>query len=201
MKRLIYLGLVLGLASCKLQEENRKNNLFYPVPSSVELISRYAPTGNYVTATYSFFYQTRDDVDLTKNGWDVLFEAREDFKEDFFNTEMVVGDLGLIADLGEKSCADIKNTYEEHGEYPGVGHGGYPYKEDRKLDPEFWFNYSEVGDAFRNSKNAKIDVKTNHCYALQKVTREYHIETVFHVKEHIKNKSVVIDEIEVIYKK
>lgn len=67
----------------------------------VMLMSRYGGVGSYeTTATYSFRKMTHD-VNLTRNNWDILLEAREDFKADYFETETVTDDRSRIYDLGD----------------------------------------------------------------------------------------------------
>lgn len=153
---------------------------------------------NYLTSTYSFFYLNQGDKNLTHNGWDIEASPSEGGE---FLTEMVVGDIGLIADLGAKSCQDIENRYEEKGAYPGKGHGGYPFREDRVQDPKFWFNYSEVGDVLAKARNSKAPIVEGHCYVIMKMSSSTKVEGVFHVKRFDRNsrrgKSLIIDEIEV----
>ncbi len=83
MKKLI-LALVMVLGAAAQAED-------------IALISRYN-IGNYHTATYSFRKMTAD-VNLTRNNWDVLFEARADFN-DFFEGDTVTDDRSSIYDLG-----------------------------------------------------------------------------------------------------
>lgn len=72
----------------------------------IVLVSRNGYGTYETTATYSFRKMTHD-VNLTRNNWDILFEAREDL-EDYFETNMVTDDRGRILDLG-KNCQVEQN--------------------------------------------------------------------------------------------
>lgn len=84
MKNLI---LVLALAfSASAQAED------------VLMTSRYGYGTYETTATYSFRKMSHD-VKLTRNNWDILFEAREDFA-DYFEVNTVTDDRSNIYDMG-----------------------------------------------------------------------------------------------------
>lgn len=145
----------------------------------VTLISRYTG-GDYITATYSFRHLTRDNVELTRNNWELLFEARADF-EDHFAVNMVVDDNSFIYDLGKKSCADIKSAYPQ----------------DRKNRPLVWLAYSDADPSdLEPTREAKVQV--GHCYLAYNNDEDGRVVSLFHVQAHEKNKSVTIDEIEVL---
>lgn len=81
---------------------------FAQSPGLVTLISRYIPGGSYeATATYSFRAMTHD-VEKTRNNWDLLLEAREDLKEDFFSVNTVTDDRSEIVDLTANSSGDCR---------------------------------------------------------------------------------------------
>ena len=77
------------------------------VKTEVTLTSRYTG-GNFSTASYSFKFSSQD-INVTKNNMEILFEGREDSK-DYFSVSMAVDDDSLIYDLGESSCKEIKTT-------------------------------------------------------------------------------------------
>ncbi len=157
---------------------------------SVELISRYHEDGDYITGSYSFFHNTRDDVSLTRNNWDLYLVAGEDYGENYLSA----GGVGKILDLGKMSCADIENNYE----HDGSGREGFPLYEDRWERPMFWLRYSNAFHRLRNEPTATVaTVNNGHCYLVDSVDSEQRVVAVFHVREHIENRSVVIDEIEV----
>lgn len=162
--------------------------------------NRAGEPDNYVTSTFSFYHLTRDNVELTRNGWDVQAGPGQSAGVDEFHTNMVVGDFGLIADLGEMSCKDIPNQYEQTGEYPGLGKGGYPHRQHRQTDPEFWFQYSDAMDALQNAKENRAQIKKGHCYAIFKLSSDTKVVAVFNVKDYVAGKSVVLSEIEVFEK-
>jgi hypothetical protein len=85
-------------------------------------------------------------------------------------------------------------------EYPGLGKGGYPHKQHRQTDPEFWFQYSEAMDALQNAKENLAQIKKGHCYAIFKLSSDTKVVAVFSVKDHVAGKSVVLSEIEVFEK-
>lgn len=146
----------------------------------IKLISRYIQGGNYNTATYSFKHMSQD-INVTRNNNEILFEAREDF-EDYFDTNTVVDDTSYIFDLGKKSCKDIKSAYPE----------------DRKLRPLVWLGYSDASPGNVKSANSKANVKVGHCYLAYNNDEDGRVVTLFHVKNHIKSQSVTLDEIEVL---
>lgn len=145
---------------------------------SVKLISRYTG-GDYVTAAYSFRYLTQD-VSKTRNNWELLFEAREDF-EDYFAVNTVVDDNSFIYDLGQKSCADIKSAYPE----------------DRQNRPLVWLAYSDADPSnLEPTRQAKVQV--GHCYLTYNNDEDGRVVSLFHVQAHEKSRTVTIDEIEVL---
>ncbi len=150
----------------------------FSLSSDVTLVSRYTG-GDYVSASYSFRHLSQD-VELTRNNWEVLFEGREDF-EDYFQVNTVVDDNSFIYDLGQKSCADIKSSY------PG----------DRKSRPLVWLAYSDASpsDLVPTSK-AKVQV--GHCYLTYNNDEDGRVVALFHVKSHEKSRTVTLDEIEVL---
>lgn len=163
-----------------------------------------ASTDNYVQATYSFLLLTRDNVELTRNGWDIQLGPGTDGSggEDYFHTEMVVDDIGIIEDLGKMSCKDI-SLPEKHqsAEYKDASAGGYPHPKHRQTAPEFWFRYTDESSLLQDSKTEQVVVTEGHCYVLRKVSSDSDVKAVFRVKKHEKNKSVTIDEIEVFERK
>ena len=146
----------------------------------VNLISRYIPDGSYNTATYSFKHMSQD-INVTKNNNEILFEARADF-EDYFETNTVVDDASYIFDLGEKSCNDIKSSYPE----------------DRKKRPLAWLGYSDASPGHQKNANSTAKVITGHCYLAYNNDEDGRVVTLFHVKNHIKGQSVTLNEIEVL---
>ena len=146
--------------------------------NDVTLISRYTG-GDYVSAGYSLRYLSQD-VNLTRNNWEIFFEARQDF-EDYFQVNTVVDDNSYIYDLGEKSCNDIKSSYPE----------------DRKKRPLVWLAYSEASPSdLAPTRTAKVQI--GHCYLTYNNDEDGRVVSLFHVKSHEKSKSVTIDEIEVL---
>ena len=202
--------MILGLG-CTKSDSNVPSTDISTVPAKitglglldrdVELTirNRSGETDNYVTSTYSFFHLTRDNVELTRNSWDLLASPGLGFG-DSFNTEMVVGDIGRIVDLGEMSCKDIQNMYEENGEYPGLKKGGYPHKIHRQTDPKFWFQYSHAYGALNGTKTERVGIRKGHCYAIFKLSSDTKVVAVFSVKAHTVGESVVLSEIEVFDK-
>lgn len=149
------------------------------VPSEVTLVSRYNE-GNYNTATFSFRHMTQD-ISVTGNNYEILFEARQDF-EDYFRVNMVVDDFSFIADLGEQSCKEIQSSYPEA----------------RSRSSLAWLGYTNIDTLTFNGYKHTALVKTNHCYLAFNNDGDGRVVTLFHVKSHVKSKSVVIDEIEVL---
>lgn len=145
--------------------------------SSVELIGRHTG-GDYVTATYSFKHKTRDNVDLTKNNWEILFEARDDFK-DYFETEMVVDDMSFIVDLGKIQCSDLETN------------------DNKYKNPYLWLkNVLGYNHAF--SKSSRAIVNEGHCYFVASTDSDNRVFGLFYVEKHIEDKSVVLGQVETL---
>lgn len=185
----------------KPAERNEKLGGLGAFNQEVELTvrNRAGEPDNYVTSTFSFYHLTRDNVELTRNGWDIQASPGST-GEDEFDTEMVSGDVGLIADLGEISCQKIPNRSEHQGEYQGVGKGGYPHAKHRQTDPEFWFQYSDANHAIHDARDSKVRIQKGHCYVVLKFSSNTKVIAVFGVKEHKVGESVILHEIEVFEK-
>lgn len=96
---------------------------------------------------------------------------------DMLGAVQVVSEIGMIADLGKKSCKDIENIYENRG-------SGYPTTADRQNDPMFWLVYSNAWDELQNSKGKRrIEAKQGHCYLMYKSSRDQQVIVAFHVKK------------------
>lgn len=145
----------------------------------VTLESRYT-IGDYTTATYSFMHLTRDNVNLTKNNWEILFEARRDFN-DYFSVNTVVDDNSFIYDLGKRSCKSIKSTYSR----------------GRNRRPLVWLAYSDADPSDLTPKK-RVEVKTGHCYLAYNNDEDGRVVSLFNVKDHKENETVTINEIEVL---
>ena len=162
-----------------------------PTTAVLQARATAGQTDNYSDATFSFQYMTHDQ-NVTRNDYDIEFSGTK------VSTIQVVDNVGVIVDLGAISCADIKNSYEQSGPYPGKGHGGYPYKQDRTQDPMFWFEYSDAMNALQgHPSSSSVDVAVGHCYLVNKLTNNRRVLAVFHVQDLVLNKSLSIDEIEV----
>ncbi|MFZ4402492.1 MAG: hypothetical protein ACOYOK_00180 [Pseudobdellovibrionaceae bacterium] len=164
-----------------VDSENIQNCATRSEPGNeITLISRFTG-GDYVSASYSFRFLSQD-VKLTKNKPDILFEAGEDF-EDYFRVNLVIGDSSVIYDLGKKSCSDIKSTHAD----------------ERVKLPVSWLAYSEAAP-LKLSPATTAKVHKGHCYLSFNNDYNSRLTTLFHVKNHQKSKTVTIDEIEVIDK-
>jgi hypothetical protein len=147
---------------------------------------------NYSEACYSFQYGTHNQ-ETTRNDYDIEYSGEN------ISAIQVVDNIGVIADLGAGSCQEIVNKYEQGGKYPGKGAGGYPHKQDRLIDPMFWFEYSSAMEVLqRSSLSSSVMPTEGHCYVINKVTSRRRVLALFHVKKIQARKSIAIDEIEVI---
>lgn len=185
MKSLKKLGLVLGMTLMAVSCAKSKSNVItgklsgFSSDADVTLISRYTG-GTYTTATYSFRHMSQD-VNVTRNNMEILFEGREDFAADFFETNTVVDDHSFIYDLGKRSCASIQSSV------PG----------DRKSRPLVWLAYSDADPSNLAHAN-RASVNVGHCYLAYNNDEDGRVVTLFNVKAHVKSKSVTINEIEVL---
>ena len=174
------LVLTLSTVACSAanQSHSSQNGPLSKNSTDVKLTSRYTD-GDYVSASFSFRYLSQD-VQLTKNNWEILFEAREDFA-DYFQVNTVVDDNSYIYDLGEKSCNDIYSSYPA----------------ERMSRPLVWLAYSDADPSNLNgTRTAKVQV--GHCYLTYNNDSDGRVVALFHVKSHEKNKTVMLNEIEVL---
>jgi hypothetical protein len=150
-----------------------------PVPfDSVELLSRYGPGAEYAMSTYSFREHVTRDVERTRNSWELMFEGRDDLV-DHFDTEMAVGDIGLILDLGNMSCTEFVSSTPDL----------------KYTRPLVWLGY---GTNLPEERRAMAPVVQGHCYFVLHVDPDGTVAALFHVKEHEKSTRVIIDEIETL---
>jgi hypothetical protein len=149
----------------------------FAAPSRVTLYSRYNG-GDYVTAAYSFRYMSQD-FQKTQNNWEILFEAREDFT-DYFRVNTVTDDRSYIYDLGERNCADMRGSISMIAR-PLVINAAYVSRTA---------TFGNVTD--------NVPVIEGHCYFSDNEDRDGQVQTLFHVASHIKSKSVVIDQIQLL---
>jgi hypothetical protein len=148
-------------------------------PKEVTLTSR-STGGNYQTATYSFRHMSQD-IQVTRNNMEILFEGRADYQNDYFQVSMVVDDNSFIYDLGAKSCADIKSTYPN----------------DRESRQIVWLGGSDASP-LKNVGTKTAPVMVGHCYLAYNNDEDGRVVTLFHVEKAVKNHSVTINEIEVL---
>jgi hypothetical protein len=144
------------------------------------LTSRYTG-GTFATASYSFKTSSQD-IEITKNNMEVLFEAREDFK-DFFSVSMAVDDISVIYDLGDTSCKEINSTKPQL----------------RTKKPLEWLASSDANPA-NLFPTLIAEVKKGHCYLTVNKDDSGRVVALFHVADHNKSFSVRINEIEVLEK-
>ena len=185
MKSLKKMGLVLGLTLMAVGCAKSKGDVVtgklsgFSSDADVTLISRYTG-GTYTTATYSFRHLSQD-VNVTRNNMEILFEGREDFTEDYFGVNMVVDDHSFIYDLGKRSCASIQSSTPDL----------------RKSRPLVWLAYSDA-DPSQLTAVTRVNVNVGHCYLAYNNDEDGRVVTLFNVKSHVKSKSVTIHEIEVL---
>jgi hypothetical protein len=149
--------------------------------NEVMLLSR--DIGGYNGATYSFRFLTHDEG-VTRNNWEIMFEAGYKYaseSQDKFIVDTVVDDNSFIYDIGERSCANIYSS--DSG--------------DRIKRPLVWLGYSDAKpSAFAALKEAPV--LQGHCYLTYNNDEDGRVVTLFHVRSREKNRSVTIDEIEVL---
>lgn len=164
------------------------------VPKETILFNRLKPIssveGLSIPSEFSFYDMKRD----SKNA-DILYENGQ------LRSNLVVGDISAIADLGAIHCKDVPNKYEDYNNkagntYPGVGHGGYPFKEDRAKDPWMWFSYSAAADLLNTQRTSIIKPIEGHCYALNRVSRDNRVTVIFKT-EYLAENILYLSEIEV----
>jgi hypothetical protein len=177
-------GLALTLSACAPQTSGNGSGVSVGItslpkaPESIALVSRYTG-GDYHTAAYSFRWMSQDE-NITRNNYEVLFEAREDFA-DYFRVNTVVDDNSSIYDLGERSCQDIQSSTPD----------------ERKSRPLVWLAYSEASPADLTPAKTAL-VQQGHCYLTYNSDEDGRVVTLFHVKAHEKSKTVTLDQVEVL---
>lgn len=149
-----------------------------PEKTEVTLTSRYTG-GDYLTASYSFRFSSQD-IEVTQNNMEIIFEGREDFN-DYFSVSMAADDNSLIYDLGEKSCKNIKSTNPEL----------------RKQNPLVWLANSEANPSKLVPAITAL-VKKGHCYLVVNNDETGRVITLFRVAKHNKSFSVKLNEVEVL---
>jgi hypothetical protein len=150
------------------------------VPGEVEMKSRYDGVGTYeTTATYNFRFMTHD-VEITRNNWDVLFEARKDFRDDRFEVNTVTDDDSFIFEVksGEGKC-ELADPCEV------ASHIRYAKENSGQMDT-------------RQGHHRNAIVAKGRCYLVSSQDRDGSILVAFEVKEHTKAISTVIHKIKVI---
>jgi hypothetical protein len=149
------------------------------IPSEVELKSRYDGVGDYeTTATYSFRFMTHD-MDITRNNWDLLFEARKDFKEDALEVNTVTDDDSFIWALesGKNGCEKVDPCEIE---------------KKRLLAKE------KTGTSTRGREASSADVKNGQCYLVVSQDSDGSVTAMFEAKDHVKAISMKIHKIKVL---
>lgn len=196
MKYLLLLILLPSIIACQIEEEVKENEAttkeLPSIPSEIKMTHRVLSGCQNDSCYFDMYNMTH------KYGYGLSLEFGNDWGENEFKAVQVVDQIGIIVDLGEKSCKDMINTYEQDGEYYGPGQGGYPHKEDRKYDPMFWLSYSEAWNKLQNGEGSpNVKVEKNHCYLMHKSSSHQEVIVAFHVKEHEKDQFIILDEIEV----
>ena len=150
-----------------------------PIPGEVELISRYDQRGSYEkTATYSFRFMTHD-VEISRNNWDILFEARDDFK-DHFVVNTVTDDDSFIFSLesGGGGCQSVNRC---------------------EVESKLQYAKQETGKGLQASPNFRqANVVNAQCYLVVSQDRSGRIEAIFEAKDWVKSQTVKIHRLEVI---
>lgn len=159
------------------------------LPNQISMTA-YSDSNSYASSAFNFEMMSQDPM-VARNRFHILYQPSNQI-----STQTVVGDLGSIVDLGELSCQNLSTDHETTGVYPGKGHGGYPYKEDRKLDPMFWLTYSSAWSALQYNRKAEITPAIGHCYLMHLVGHDGVTVAMFHVKDLVPGRMLVIDEIE-----
>lgn len=154
-------------------------------------LTAYKDRESYASSALNF-EKLSQDPEITGNRFHVLYQP-----SNVISTETVVGDFGATADLGDTSCQNLSSEHEAKGDYPGKGHGGYPYREDRTQDPMFWLTYSKAWSALRTSRSSEITPYVGHCYLVHLTGHDGITIAMFHVKDLVPGKMLLIDEIEV----
>lgn len=153
------------------------------------VLTAYTETSKYVSSSFNFVTMSQNP-DETRNRIQILYQPNNEIV-----TETVVGDLGAIVDLGEKSCKAL--PYEAvKGPYPGKGHGGYPYIEDRKEDPMFWLTYSPAWSILSKNRSSRITPAVGHCYLTHLAGHDGNTVAMFRVTGIIPGQFMVIEEME-----
>jgi hypothetical protein len=158
------------------------------------VLSAYSESAKYAISSYNFVKMSQDP-EKTRNRVHILYQLTNEIE-----TQTVVGDLGTIVDLGERSCGDMPEYTLMNGTYPGKGHGGYPFAEDRVEDPMFWLSYSPAWRQLTESRQHRIKPEIGHCYLTHLAGHDGITVAMFRVVGLIPGQFMVINEMELFAK-
>lgn len=127
---------------------------------------------------YDFYNMTQE------YGYGLSLEFGNDWGKNNFSVVQVVDELGFIVDLGMTSCKDL------------VSDGSY----DRIQNPWGWLYRSDSWSKLNQNGREEVAAKKGHCYLMYKSSSELLVVAAFHVKEHVENKAVILDEVEIFKK-
>lgn len=157
------------------------------IADSIGLTSRYVDQGDYVTATYSFRHLTRDNIVLTRNNWELLYEGYENGQADYFRVNTVTDDVSYLFDLGKGKCSSLPSHVripepDERGENPvAMFYEGNPYKARKH------FTGTDL-----------VPVELDHCYLTVNHDTDGDVIAMFHVADHWEYLMVRIDEVQIL---
>lgn len=161
---------------------------------SPAVLTAYTESNKYGISSFNFVTMSQD-LTKSRNRVHILYQPSNEI-----STESVVGDLGTIADLGGRSCQDMPEYSVVTGQYPGKGHGGYPYAEDRKEDPMFWLTYSPVWQKMSENRTSRIKPEVGHCYLVHLSGHDGLTVAMFRVVGLFPGQFMVINEMELFAK-
>lgn len=150
------------------------------------VLTAYDQGADYPSCSYNFEKMTQDR-DLTGNRYHIIYHP-----SNRISTGSVMGDLGVIADVAATSCKEVGSEMAEKFK----GSSGYPTPEDRLKNPLSWLNYTDAWYKLTSNPAGQVTPTIGHCYLMQVTGYDGITTAMFHVKDVVPGKMLVIDEME-----
>ena len=191
---ILTLALALGfIGSCSLTENPKSHTKRTPSSQNltqeteeIRLLSQYT-LGQCETATsrYNFWHDAVGDHSINAS---VLFEGRYGSEQDYFQ----VDGLNRLYDLGQKDCHSLNAP--ETVNYRELQNWLFPANGPVRAQAETSFQHGTYGGEFGNT----APVRRGHCYLSYFAINRHIVTSLFQVKEHNKNESVIIDPVKIL---
>lgn len=178
MKHLLFITLLLTTVACQQEELGGggcTDQAPAATPTEIKLTHRNLSGCEGDSCYYDLYNMTQ------KYGCGLSLSFGNDWGENEFTTVHVVDQQAQIVDLGEGPCQNVEGSNQH----------------SRTEDPWGWLNNGQAWGTLNSEGVEDIPALKNHCYLMHKSSSRHEVVVMFHVKDHVKNQYVTIDEIEV----